>query len=30
MYINWEAVANDLKMDYFAVDFDGVTYWAGN
>jgi len=25
--IDWEQAANDLKMDYFSVDFDDVTYW---
>lgn len=25
--IDWERAARDLQMDYFAVDFDGVTYW---
>lgn len=27
MKIDWEAAADDLKSDYFDVDFDGVTYW---
>lgn len=26
-YIDWSAVADDLKMDYSAVEFDGVDYW---
>lgn len=26
-YIDWDAAADALKMDYFSVDFDGVTYW---
>lgn len=25
--IDWEQAARELKMDYTAVDFDGVTYW---
>lgn len=25
--IDWEAAADDLKIDYTAVDFDGETYW---
>lgn len=25
--IDWEWAARELKMDYTAVDFDGVTYW---
>lgn len=25
--IDWEAAADDLKMDYVSLDFDGVTYW---
>mgnify|MGYP001571676538 CR=1 FL=1 len=25
-YIDWEAAASQLKMDYTEVDFDGVTY----
>lgn len=25
--IDWEQAANELKYDYMAVDFDGVTYW---
>ena len=24
--IDWDGVADDLKMDYTEVDFDGVTY----
>lgn len=27
-YIDWEAAADALRMDYTAVDFDGVTYWV--
>jgi hypothetical protein len=27
-HIDWEAAADELKMDYTAVDFDGVTYWT--
>ena len=26
-YIDWDQAAGELKMDYSAVDFDGVTYW---
>lgn len=26
-YINWELAAESLKMDYTAVEFEGVTYW---
>lgn len=26
-HIDWKAAADDLKQDYTAVDFDGVTYW---
>lgn len=26
--IDWEQAARDLRMDYTAVDFDGVTYWV--
>jgi chromosome segregation ATPase len=26
--IDWEGVADDLKMDYTEVDFDGVTYYV--
>jgi hypothetical protein len=25
--IDWDQAANELKMDYFCVDFDGVDYW---
>jgi hypothetical protein len=25
--IDWDQAASELKMDYMAVDFDGVTYW---
>lgn len=25
--IDWEQAANELRMDYFSVDFDGVDYW---
>ena len=28
MYIDWEAAANALKMDYTSVEFDGVEYWT--
>lgn len=26
--IDWDQAARDLKMDYSAIDFDGVTYWV--
>lgn len=26
--IDWERAAEELRMDYTAVDFDGVTYWV--
>jgi hypothetical protein len=26
--IDWEEAADQLKMDYTAIDFGGVTYWA--
>jgi hypothetical protein len=26
-HIDWSAAAEDLKQDYFSVDFDGQTYW---
>lgn len=26
--IDWDQAAAELKMDYTAVDFDGVTYWV--
>jgi hypothetical protein len=25
--IDWEEAADQLKQDYFSVDFDGVNYW---
>jgi uncharacterized protein (UPF0335 family) len=25
--IDWEKTADNIKVDYTAVDFDGVTYW---
>jgi hypothetical protein len=25
--IDWEATARNIRTDYTAVDFDGVTYW---
>jgi antirestriction protein len=28
MYIDWDAAARDLQMDYSAIDFDGETYWV--
>ena len=27
-HIDWDAAADALKMDYTAVDFDGVTYYV--
>lgn len=27
-YIDWERAADDLRMDYSAVEFHGVTYWG--
>lgn len=26
--IDWDQAARELRMDYTAVDFDGVTYWV--
>ena len=26
-HIDWEAAANELKLDYFTIDYDGVYYW---
>lgn len=26
--IDWQRAARELRMDYTAVDFDGVTYWV--
>ena len=26
--IDWERAARELRMDYTALDFDGVTFWA--
>jgi hypothetical protein len=26
--IDWEAAADELKSDYSAIEFDGVTYWV--
>lgn len=26
--IDWERAADELKMDYTSLDFDGVIYWA--
>jgi hypothetical protein len=26
-YIDWDRAADELKMDYQQVDFDGVQYW---
>jgi hypothetical protein len=28
--IDWDRAAEELKMDYFTVDFGGVTYWVRN
>jgi antirestriction protein len=28
--IDWEQAARELKMDYSAIEFDGVTYWVRN
>jgi hypothetical protein len=28
-HIDWEGAAEELKMDYKSVDFDGETYWLG-
>ena len=25
--VDWEATAENVKVDYFSVDYDGVTYW---
>lgn len=27
-FIDWEAAADALKMDYTEIDFGGVTYWG--
>lgn len=27
-YIDWERAARDLRIDYTAVEFHGVTYWG--
>lgn len=27
LHIDWDATARDIRTDYTAVDFDGVTYW---
>jgi antirestriction protein len=26
--IDWEQAARELRMDYTAVEFDGITYWV--
>jgi hypothetical protein len=26
--IDWDGVADDIKVDYTSVDFDGVEYWV--
>ena len=26
-HIDWEGVANDLRVDYTSVEFDGTTWW---
>lgn len=28
MHIDWEAAADQLKMDYTQIEFCGVTYWV--
>lgn len=28
IYIDWERAAEDLKLDYIAIEFDGVRYWV--
>lgn len=28
LVIDWEATAENLKVDYTSVEFDGVTYWV--
>lgn len=28
LVIDWEATADNLKVDYTSADFDGVTYWV--
>jgi antirestriction protein len=28
MYIDWEAAADSLKMDYLSVTFQGTEYWG--
>lgn len=28
--IDWDQAAEELKMDYFSVEFDGVDYWIRN
>jgi hypothetical protein len=27
-HIDWDGVADELKIDYTSADFDGVTFWA--
>ena len=27
-HIDWEGVAEEIKVDYTSAEFDGVTYWA--
>lgn len=27
-HIDWDAAADELKSDYTAIEFDGVTYWV--
>ncbi len=27
-YIDWDRAADELKMDYTLIDFDGVDYWV--
>lgn len=26
-HIDWEAAANELKMDYSTLEWDGITFW---
>lgn len=26
--VDWDRAANELRMDYTSVDFDGVTFWV--
>lgn len=29
-YIDWNAFAEDMKMDYSSEEIDGITYWVRN